>query len=193
MSGHGGSVKSSSVWFSSAIVAGRPASAAGRVRLWLLALSLCLLCVSEPGACAGALCADTARVAAGDTLKVAVYIEGQGEIDAFGFDLYYDAAKLAYLSVQPSHLTLGWDYLDGRSDSSRVRVGGFDPVPISAGVSDTLCYVCFEVLGGAAVSLSLASCVDDLSCTGASVCAIPSALLSSRRLTWGAVKAIYRE
>lgn len=132
-----------------------------------------------------------------DIAAVTVRVTNCGSlIDAFGFDVVYQAAHLEFLGVEKEGtLVETWVVTEARGIGAlhtRVRVGGFDPVGIGVVDHESLIVLKFRVLTSlpfdSAVVFDPDSLTDDVVGFGVADCLVP---LPVRTRTWGAVKAIY--
>jgi len=109
-----------------------------------------------------------------DTFYLAVEFtyDGKPPLETFGFDMTFDAARLAYNRISTAgSLTNDWSGVQGNLQSAgRVRVGGFKGEGTPVEDSGNLLFVAFDVLTstGGEFDVTVENPVDDLLeyCTG---------------------------
>ncbi|MDI6752400.1 MAG: clostripain-related cysteine peptidase [bacterium] len=84
----------------------------------------------------------------GQTITVPIRIHKNKEpIDAFGMDLIYDEAMLLFVGLGRGDLTAHFSCFDGTETASgTIRIGGFDPMPISTDSSGIIAEAIFSVI-----------------------------------------------
>ncbi len=105
-------------------------------------------------------------------LAVELTYDGKTPLETFGFDMTFDAARLAYNTLSTAgSLTNDWSGVQGNLQSAgRVRVGGFKGEGTPVEDSGNLLFVAFDVLTstGGEFNVTVENPVDDLLeyCTG---------------------------
>jgi hypothetical protein len=78
------------------------------------------------------------------SLEIPVLVAGSAALDAVGFDLLFDGAKLEYRSVRRGPFVRHWAAFGAELlPGARVRVGGFDASPFVLAGSETLAVLSF--------------------------------------------------
>jgi hypothetical protein len=96
-------------------------------------------------------------------LEVPVLITGPASIDAFGFELTYDAPKLNLLGYRAGNATRGFAGFEVAETAGRVRIGGFADAPFEVSGTDTLVVLIFETrTNEGSGSVAVTGFVDDL-------------------------------
>lgn len=134
------------------------------LHLLLLLMGLSLLYPS--GALAAALAMDNQQGKVGTTVDITIRVDkAPNPVNAFGFDLMYDAKVLQYASrFQRGELITSFSFFNVNEPvPGRVRVGGGTMAqPIQTGSSGGLVILRFMVRGPGETALSIESLVDGM-------------------------------